>query len=383
MVRDFRDVPPRQGAWPDVLAATSPQPNRLSGRLRREAVTPRKAAKRNVLWYTFAAHVGARLPATEGRRTMAESSRPGYRFKLGMFLNELRLPLDEALTTAKEIGAEYVWFDRIDGERPIAEIGDTEIDFIVDNVTAHGLKLFLISAGAPFKTVHLADLDPEAFPEHPELRAHFDGLVRSMQIANRLGVPDVLAYTFAWPGEYTGDKPTWPMRWLTRGGVIANVDMDKLVKVFTLVLEQAERYDVNVVLSMMPWNYTNTTHNFRLLAERLGSSKIKVMWGPADNLNCGELDVASAGFVNVRPYLHSLHIKDLHMNDGLHLDFDYRPIGEGDVDFPTVLRNLRDSRSDAVLSVATHFTPPSGSRVDAMKTNFSNLRRLIGQVDER
>ena len=36
------------------------------------------------------------------------------------------------------------------------------------------------------------------------------------------------------------------MRWLTRGGVIADVDMQKLVKAFSLVAEQAERYDVDV-----------------------------------------------------------------------------------------------------------------------------------------
>ena len=33
-----------------------------------------------------------------------------YRFKLGMYLPELRLPFDEALAQAKDIGAEYVWF---------------------------------------------------------------------------------------------------------------------------------------------------------------------------------------------------------------------------------------------------------------------------------
>ena len=54
----------------------------------------------------------------------------------------------------------------------------------------------------------------------------------------------VCTFTFAWPGEYTAGKPTWPMRWLTRGGVIADGDMEKLLKAFSLVLEQAERYAV-------------------------------------------------------------------------------------------------------------------------------------------
>jgi len=62
------------------------------------------------------------------------------------------------------------------------------------------------------------------------------------------------------------------------------------------------------------------------------------------------------------------------------LKFDYRPIGEGDVDYPTLLGNLRDNECDVVVSVATHFTPPSGSHVEAMQTNCANLKRLISEL---
>ena len=51
-----------------------------------------------------------------------------YRFKLGMYLPELRLPFDEALAKAKDIGAEYVWFNSLPDEPPIAEMSDAEID---------------------------------------------------------------------------------------------------------------------------------------------------------------------------------------------------------------------------------------------------------------
>ena len=50
------------------------------------------------------------------------------------------------------------------------------------------------------------------------------------------------------------------------------------------------------------------------------------------------------------------------------------------VDFPTILRGLHDRRSDAVLSVANHFLPPSGSREEAMRINVANLRRMIGDI---
>ena len=47
-----------------------------------------------------------------------------YRFKLGMYLPELQLPFDEALATAKEIGVESVWFNRLKDEVDVARMTD-------------------------------------------------------------------------------------------------------------------------------------------------------------------------------------------------------------------------------------------------------------------
>ncbi|MBN61348.1 MAG: hypothetical protein CME20_08340 [Gemmatimonadetes bacterium] len=303
-------------------------------------------------------------------------------FKMAMYLPELGLPFSAALPVAAEIGAKHIWhnFSETRDEKSLVDMSDAEIDAMAAEVRSHGLELFLILAGAHFKQIHLADLDLDTLQDHPDFRRQFDALVRCMEVAKHLGIPAVNAFTFAWPGEYTAQKPTWPMRWLTRGGHIAPVDMDKLVKAFSLVAQKAEDYDIDVALSMMCWNYTNTTGNFRRVVEAVGSRRLKVMWGPADNTNCGESDVASAGFYNVRPHLYGLHIKDLRVNDGLALDFDYCPIGEGDVDYPTVLGNLRDHNCDVYLSVATHFVPASGDRVEAMRINYDNLRQLIAQI---
>ena len=305
----------------------------------------------------------------------------GHRFRLAMYTPELALPFDEELAKAKEVGVDYVWFNRLLNEPDIAQMSDAAADRMAQRVERQGVEIFLLNAGNPFKHIHLTDLDLKTMSDHQGFKKDFNHLVRSMQIASRIGVGAVGAFTFAWPGEYSSGKPTWPMRWLTRGGVIAEVDMDKLVKAFTLVAEQAERYQVDVALSMMPWNYTNTTGNFRSLVERVGSRRLKVMWGPADNWNCGEWDVASAGFGNIRPYLLGLHLKDLHVIDGRRLKFEYRPLGDGDVDYLTILRRMRDHGCDVFLSLATHFRPPSGSRMEAMQINYGNLQEMIRKVE--
>ena len=50
------------------------------------------------------------------------------------------------------------------------------------------------------------------------------------------------------------------------------------------------------------------------------------------------------------------------------------------MDYPTILPNLRDNRCDIVLSITTHFLPTSGSWLEAMQTNYANIRRLIGEL---
>lgn len=303
-----------------------------------------------------------------------------YRFKLGMYLPELDLPFDESLAIAKDIGAEYVWFNVLKGESAVGKLSDSDAERVHQRVAQHGLKTFLFSAGNPFKMVHLTDISAKDPLKSPALQSEMTDLTRSMELAKRVGVNTVNCFTFAWPGEYTAGKPTWPMRWATRGGIIADIDLQKLVAIFSEVARRADQHNVNVTLSMMPWNYTNTTGNFRRIVDKVGSQRLKVMWGPADNVNCGEQDVATAGYAVVRPHLYGLHLKDLHVSDGAQLKFDYKPLGEGDVDYVTILKNLRRDRSEAILSVSTHFTHPKG-RVEAMKLNYRNLRALISKAE--
>ena len=301
-------------------------------------------------------------------------------FKIGMYLAELHLPFAEALATAQDIGVKHIWYSDLAFEKQFEAMSDAEIDAMAGAFADHGMDIFLLTPGSCFKQVHLTDLELDRMEEHPAFRAQMQSLERRMEVARHLGVQAVGTFTFAWPGEYTAGRPTWPMRWITRGGIIADVDMEKLTKAFSLIADKAEQYGVDVALGQMPWNYTNTTGNFRRIAEAVGSPRIKVMWGPADNMNSGEGDVATAGFRNIRPYLYGLHLKDLRVNDGVRNDFEYCPIGEGDVDFPTVLQNLRDAECDVYLSLSTHFRPEGGTYVDAMRINYDNLQGLIAKA---
>ena len=57
-------------------------------------------------------------------------------------------------------------------------------------------------------------------------------------------------------------------------------------------------------------------------------------------------------------------------------------MGEGDVDYPTILRNLRDTGSEAILAVYTHFEIENGTQSDVMRIQFDRLRKRIAGLDD-
>ena len=82
----------------------------------------------------------------------------------------------------------------------------------------------------------------------------------------------------------------------------------------------------------------------------------------------------------MRPHLHGLHLKDVHVFDGPRGEFEWCPLGKGQVDYPTLMHRLIEHEGDVFLGVATHFLPPGGSRVEAMQINYARLLSLIEQA---
>ena len=293
-------------------------------------------------------------------------------FELAVALSEFHTPTDQALDSARAIGAEQLYVAAL--QEPgaaairISELSDPQADDLAARVAARGQSIVEIDS-ATFKEVHLCELEVRTMTAHPQFAHDLDKLERAMRVAQRLGIPAVTCFGFAWPGEYgAGAKSTGPMRWATRGGLISNTDLDKLEKAFALVVELAERYHVDLRVMQMAWNYTNTSGNFRRIAERLGSPRrLRLKWCPADSLNSGELDVATAGLRHVLPYVDAIHMKDLTVDDGPSNRFHYELIGEGQVDYAAMLTELHRVGRHPLLAVASHVGGGTPDATDPVK----------------
>ena len=145
-----------------------------------------------------------------------------HRFKLAMYLVEPMLPFQGGFDFAAKLA-----------------------------IKQRGLKLLLLPRHNHFKGIHLSDLDLDTMEEHGAFRK--TSLSSSVQWRSAATSVWTNVFSFLWPGEMP-DKVTWQMRWMTRGDIIADADMDKLTKAFSIVAEMAERHDIDVAVSMMPWS---------------------------------------------------------------------------------------------------------------------------------
>ena len=302
-----------------------------------------------------------------------------YRFKMGMYLGESGLPFEQAAELAQELGADYAEF-AVESD-DLTEAHAAHCQQVLD---ATGLQVHAVGVGPPpFKHIHIDQIELADLATHPEFARDLDAVRRGIDFAKILGSPNVLVHGFAWPGEYQGRKrvsPTWRQRYASGGGEIPPAELDKLAKAFGIVADLAERQAIDIGIGMEPWNYMSTSGNFRRIMERVGSSRLKCKWGPADNYNSGELDVVTTGYQNLKRYLTSLHLKDLTVQDGPGLKFKYGPVGSGDVDYAALFRTFARDHTDIVIAVASHFQLPDDTRPNAMRLNYANTLKLTEQA---
>ena len=193
-----------------------------------------------------------------------------YAFKMGMFFDETGLPFEQAAALAQELGARYTEFF-VHPDQLTAQYA-THCRRVLDDagLQAHAMG----SAPNPFKQIHIDQIALDELPTNPEF-THDLGLARrSMEFAQIVGAPNVLVSGFAWPGEFQNGRrvsPTWPQRYAAGGGIIPPAELDKLAKAFTIIAELAEGQDMNVAISVHPWEYANTSRNYRRIVERVNS----------------------------------------------------------------------------------------------------------------
>ena len=298
-----------------------------------------------------------------------------YEFKMGVLLAETALPFEEAAGVARELGARYV-------EYFVSE------DMLTDEHAKHcravledaGLQTHGIGATPfPFKTLHIDEVDLAGLRAYEEFERDIENLRRTMAFAKIVGSPNAQCSTFAWPGEFhkfTRPSPTWSKRYATGGGHIPPAELEKIVAAFRIVADLADEHDIDICLSVHPWEYVNTSRHYVEVVEQIDSPRFKAKWCPGDAMLASEFDTVTTGYENLKPYLTSLHLKDTRTIDGPSCKFEWCELGTGDPDYAALFRSFARDQADVVIAVASHYAPPGGTPADGVRLNYGKALEL-------
>ncbi len=303
-----------------------------------------------------------------------------YQFKMGILLAETALPFEEAVGMARELGARYVeYFVEPD------KLTDEHANYRRRILDDAGLRTHAVGCSPPnpFKTLHIDEVKLADLRTYPEFVRDLDNLRRAMAFARIVGAPQAQCSGFAWPGEFhTGKRPspTWSWRYDTRGGIIPPPELEKIVAALRIVADLADEHDIDVMLSVHPWEYVNTSRHFLEIVEPIDSPRFKAKWCPGDAMLAGELDTVTTGFENLKPYLKSLHLKDTRTIDGPSCKFEWCELGTGDPDYPALFRSFARDRPDVVIAAASHYAPPGGTPADGVRINYGKALAMAQQA---
>ncbi len=303
-----------------------------------------------------------------------------YEFKMGVLLADTALPFEEAVGIAQELGARFVEYSV-----PEDKLTDEHADYRKRILDDAGLHTHAVGCSPPnpFKKLHIDEVELAELGAYPEFKRDLDNIRRSMAFAKIVEAPQVQCSGFAWPGEFrTGKRPgpTWSKRYAAGGGFIPPAELEKIVQAFRWVADLADEHDIDVLLSVHPWEYVNTSRHYLEIVEQIDSTRFKAKWCPGDAILSGEFDTVTTGFENLKPYLTSLHLKDTRTIDGPSCKFEWCELGTGDPDYAALFRSFARDRTDVVIAAASHYEPPGGKPADGLRINYQKALVLAEQA---
>ena len=250
-------------------------------------------------------------------------------FKLAAFTDEISQDLAHACRVVRQFGGTGVEIRSV-WNTPVQKLTDAQVAELKQVVAAHGLEV--CSIASPFGKCTL---------ENPgEVAQHFDILRRCADIANALECALVRGFAF-WDRDQIPQKP-W----------------DAMVKAYEPVPAVLEEKGVVLGLENEAACYVGTAAHTRTFLDRLGCSRIKAIWDPANHVQDPQSEGVPSypdGYALVRKDMVHVHVKDAIIEtDGS------RPnvfLGEGLCQWPEQLNAFRKDGYDGYISLETHVDP--------------------------
>lgn len=253
--------------------------------------------------------------------------------------------LDQALTILAELGYRGAAITLDHGHLP-PDASPAQVRHVADLAERLGLALVVETGGRytldPWRKHH-----PTLMHDEAEVRAAF--LRRAMRIAADLGSPVVHLWSGVRPPEVT-ESEAW----------------DRLARQCERLLDEADRVGVTLGFEPEPGMLVEDLAGFERLRGRLGGHPRFGLTLDIGHCRCLEPYDVPECVRRAMPYLVHVQIEDMRRGVHEHLEF-----GEGEIDFPPVLRALEGFDGLVAVELARH----GHAAPDVARRSIDFLRR--------
>jgi sugar phosphate isomerase/epimerase len=182
-----------------------------------------------------------------------------------------------------------------------------------------------------------------------------DTLPRSLELANALQAPFVIAFGF----ENPTPEPLTP----------------RVADTLRQASEACERHDATLLLENEPGFFAQTAEDLLAIVRAVDHPAFGLNWDPLNSNHFAprELEV---GLRAVFPWVRHVHVKNGKLEPGQRFP-RYGPLSAGDLDWPAHLRTLQQLDYQGCLGIETHFEPlaeNSARLVSELRTHLAALR---------
>lgn len=276
---------------------------------------------------------------------------------------EIGNDIEQTLKFAQANGFEAIEIQNAWGKN-IETLGNNELYKLDQLVKAHNLKVSCISSTLFLRC--FLDNRPKIAPEIKGFQAysgnyasHLKGLQRAILAAQILDAPLIRIFGFQKENQITNNTFT------------------QAAERFQAPIEQAKQAGITLALENCPYTSFGWGIHAVKLIQMINSPVFRLLWDPANSIRDGEPDCIQA-IPDIIPVLAHVHAKDVLMfPDG---NRQYLAIGQGNVPWKVIFRELIKNNYDGAISIESHFTDNVGSKAGAVLESFNAMKEIVSTI---
>ena len=286
--------------------------------------------------------------------------------KLGVITDGISRDFEHALQVMTDAGLEYAELQYL-WDHEVGGLSDDQTAKVLALVERYGVRVSCITrhvfAGL---LVGATEVDGEDY------RRHLEALKRCIVLAKALDTKlvrimsfrkEMILFGHGGAEAWNASKGAW----------------DKLKSLLQPVLALAEAEDVTLVVETGNNAIITSAQLGRRLIDELGTSRLKVLWDPANSLYCTEAAYPD-GYEALRGgYLSHIHMKDARV-DIANATLTQCQLGTGEMaaHLEPIAESLQADGYDGVISLESVYHPDGGDFEDGFRASLEPFKRIFG-----